>query len=1619
MKALPLLIVFGCAAVISAEAAVVTVTSQNNYTFLGDTTYYVTNGVTLSGVTTFEGGAVIKYAIGASLSISNVNCKATPYRPVIFTAKDDNTVGNMVNGSSGNPGSNHYANPALNFFGNPPSTWGMTNFRIAYAQQAISASSVSMALSLYHGQLVNCLSGINIPGQGSIGIRNLLFANVQTAFNNPSYANFDVENTTFGGSTNYPMVPAFLIGANGNSSVFFNFVNCVFANLSAFVLGNNVVMNGSNNGFYNTPPSFGSSPFGPPSASPFQHLGAGNYYLNPQSGFQGVGTPSIDGQLASDLQQKTTQPPLLCPSSINTATTWVPVVPRDTSFSPDLGYHYDPLDYLCTQVAVKLYVAMNNGVQIGMAGRFGFSMTDINGVTSQGLPGSPTRMVWYTSVQEQPVALTGYNPTISAVFSVAGATANFSGAPKPWIILNFTDIPMTGLRQYFFLNGFAYPLNFNTLSLQNCTLRSVNLSTYLIGGFPWPANQQVPTATLWNNRFERSTASLIEGYIQAGTGTPSYDNPLTANVYNNLFWNSTLGMSHRDALATLHPLWKIADNLFDTASAFLTGDGNYLNYVTRSNDGFYNTDSSQFGGTANVLLNSLSYAPGPLGPWYLGSSSPSLVDAGSRSAEGAGLFAYTTQANQTEEGCTLVDIGFHFVALDGSGNPQDNNGNGIPDYLESLITVASPQNVSTCMNTPVGVNLSGSSPCSGLMTYTITTFPAHGTLSGTAPNLTYTPAFNYIGNDSFAFTLNDGLYTSTPATVAISVTDSQPTADPQSLNNCMNTQLGINLTGSSQCNEPLNFNVASGPSHGTLNGTPPNLVYTPNNNYVGNDSFTFTATDGVLTSSPATISITVNDFQPTADPQSLSDCMNMPLGINLTGSSQCSEPLTFNVVSGPSHGTLSGISPNLIYVPNHNYVGNDSFTFTATDGVLTSSPATISITVSDVQPVADPQSLNDCLNTPLNINLTGSSQCSEPLTFNVVSGPSHGILSGTSPNLAYMPNNNYVGNDSFTFTASDGLLTSTPATISITILGPVITAQPQSQTVCAGATATFSVTASGSSLAFQWRKDGTVLSDGGDVSGSSTATLTIHPVSSSDVGIYDVVVTEQDTGCSIVSAPAYLAVGPYIIGQTMQQTVTTGSSASFSVTALGTGLTYQWSQSIDGGLHFTTIPGATASVLTVSPAQNGNQYRVQVNMPGGGGCSATSLPARSTVQASIPDGTVKWIYRTTPESNPQVTTMVDSSPAIGTNGTIYVHSTDTQSGGIPLPEFPSRLRALNTNGTEQWAAFLGAANNEITSTPSVASNSTIYAAAHSHLFALDPAGNRQWLLDLQDSDLDEGGAFSPAIGTNGIYAGVDENGSFFGITPAGNLEWPALNQGELGASPSVGPNATVFYGLEGGTLVAALPTGQANWTFNSAAIGNRDIGPSPTIGKDGTVYFGPQAIIPPSGNNGPAQLWLFQKNGNTPIVLSSASIGLTNSVVAPNGAVYIVDTTGTLFAIDKSNGSELWESDFGTNPNGNGSSSSPAIGTDGTVYYGSGDGNLYAVLPPTQAHGQPTLKTALWPAHTGGPVLSSPVIGADGTVYVGSNDGNVYAVAGTTTLAPTNTTEWPMFRKNANHTAGY
>ena len=180
--------------------------------------------------------------------------------------------------------------------------------------------------------------------------------------------------------------------------------------------------------------------------------------------------------------------------------------------------------------------------------------------------------------------------------------------------------------------------------------------------------------------------------------------------------------------------------------------------------------------------------------------------------------------------------------------------------------IANNQNVILLKNTAKSITITAEDPDSTTLSYMVVTQPENGTLSGTAPNLTYTPTTDFVGTDSFTFKANDGTSDSNIATVSLAVNQPRPpVANTQSVIVTKNTVKSITVTAEDPDSTTLSYMVVTQPENGTLSGTVPNLTYTPTTDFVGTDSFTFKANDGTSDSNIATVSIEVQGEQTGAD----------------------------------------------------------------------------------------------------------------------------------------------------------------------------------------------------------------------------------------------------------------------------------------------------------------------------------------------------------------------------------------------------------------------------------------------------------------------------------------------------------------------------------------------------------------------------------------------------------------------------------------------------------------------------------------------------------------------------------------------------------------------------------
>ncbi|WP_415795068.1 Ig-like domain-containing protein, partial [Mycolicibacterium frederiksbergense] len=179
------------------------------------------------------------------------------------------------------------------------------------------------------------------------------------------------------------------------------------------------------------------------------------------------------------------------------------------------------------------------------------------------------------------------------------------------------------------------------------------------------------------------------------------------------------------------------------------------------------------------------------------------------------------------------------------------------------------------------------------------------------------------------------------------------------------------------------------------------FTYTPDADFNGTDSFTYTAGDGTETSSIATVSITISPVNdaPVAAGDTVSTDEDTVLNGNVLSndSDADADTLTATLVDGPTNGTLTlNTDGSFTYAPDADYNGPDSFTYTASDGTATSSIATVSITVNAVNDT--PVTVDDSFSTDEDTQLTGnvltndSDVDGDPLTATLVTGPANGTL---------------------------------------------------------------------------------------------------------------------------------------------------------------------------------------------------------------------------------------------------------------------------------------------------------------------------------------------------------------------------------------------------------------------------------------------------------------------------------------------------------------------------------------------------------------------------------------------------------------------------------------------------
>jgi len=618
-----------------------TVQSQSNYTFYANLTYYVTGPVQLGETTVFEGNTVIKFAqnVGAKLVISGPSQFRTDiYRPVIFTAKDDRSLGESYSFGSGNP-TGYYAQTALEFTYDGETR--VENARFSYATNGVFANGTSLpsaSLSLVNVQFVNCDTAI-YAADCPVWMGNVLAYKVDT-FAEIENSDVATEHLTLDDCNS-------LAYASGEGSNTLSLLNSLLVDVGdttpAYIALTTNYTEEATGG-----------------TNVFQTVWRGAHYLLDDT-YRDAGTTNIDAVLLASLSKLTTYAPAIYHNQTFTnEQAFTAEVPRDTD-APDLGYHYAPIDHTFGGCHANENISFAAGTVAGWyrttsgwyhAGH-GIHMADQKIASFNGEFGNPAYWVRTTVAQEGwdgayqlhgPGGITGWADQYQQDIGLS-----------PEVHLRWTVLSQFPAETGYFRDDWGYLI----VRAKDCQFYSGSAGFYINSYY------------FTNCCFFRTALAEVTGY--PGNKFILRNCSLTGYYLNLSMYHTPIPVS-------------VKDSMVDSTALTISNYGANTNY-SQYNYNAFRSGQPRFpiGGANDVVVTNFDWQSGPLGDYYLpttGTNLARLINAGSTTADTVGLYHYTTTTNQVKETNSPVDIGYHYLAVDGDGEPIDTDGDDIPDYLE-------------------------------------------------------------------------------------------------------------------------------------------------------------------------------------------------------------------------------------------------------------------------------------------------------------------------------------------------------------------------------------------------------------------------------------------------------------------------------------------------------------------------------------------------------------------------------------------------------------------------------------------------------------------------------------------------------------------------------------------------------------------------------------------------------------------------------------------------------------------------------------------------------------------------------------------------------------------------
>jgi CSLREA domain-containing protein len=543
----------------------------------------------------------------------------------------------------------------------------------------------------------------------------------------------------------------------------------------------------------------------------------------------------------------------------------------------------------------------------------------------------------------------------------------------------------------------------------------------------------------------------------------------------------------------------------------------------------------------------------------------------------------------------------------------------------------------------------------------------------TSTTLTFTATAAQNGNKYRAvFTNSQGTATTSAATLTVN-TAPVVTTNPVDQTACEGASVSFTASASGDPAPTVQWQVSTngGGSYSNISGaTSTTLTFTAAASQNGNKyRAVFTNTCGSATTSAATLSVNSNTTATT--PADVTVCQGAPASFNTTASG-----------AGPFHyawtldGSSFGGDTSSITVPTGALtVGSHPVTVTVT-GTCGSVTKSASLTVQANTTATAPNDQTVCQGATATFSTTATGTGTLHYAWKV-DGSAFG---GDTASISVPTGSLTVGSHSVSVTVS-GTCNSVTKNATLTVQANTSATALSNQTVCQGATANFSTTATGAgTLTYQWKLDGN------NIPGANSSSVAINTTTLS-AGNHNVEVVVGGA-CGTVNRSATLTVNtaPVVTTNPASQTVTSGN-VTFTAAASGSPApTVQWQVSTNGGASFSNIPGATSTSLTfmTNSSQNGNKYRAVFTNTCG---SATTSAATLTT------------------CTPPVVTTNPTSVADACVGQVITFT--AAASGTPAPTVQWQV---STNGGASFTNISGATSNTLSVTASVAVRNNQYRA---------------------------------------------------------------------------------------------------------------------------------------------------------------------------------------------------------------------------------------------------------------------------------------------------------------------